>query len=407
MKLLYIHQYFAFPDIHSSTRSYDLATAFVKNKITVTIITTTVKIRDLDQSKRWNYFEKEGLAFWVLTSNYSQKMNTIQRLRSFMEFMFFASIKALRIKADLVLATSTPITVAVPALIKKLFSGTTFVFEIRDVWPDELIKMGFLKNKILIWCLTKFEKLIYKKAYFLVPLSIDMQKSIIDRNPAVEFKLEVIPNISEINRFHTGIKPFNIGLNFDLQDRKAILYAGAIGRANGIKYVADLAIETYKIDKRIVFIIIGVGNEKELIVKYCEEHNILNENIFFLDPVPKDSLPYLYSVCTMGSSFVINNPALWANSANKFFDTLAAGKPVLINYNGWQADLIRCENLGYILPPELSANAVQSFCSYLNAERLLEEQSKNALEAARRHFSLDVAVQKYLNIFTKFSANNV
>ena len=33
-------------------------------------------------------------------------------------------------------------------------------------------------------------------------------------------------------------------------------------------------------------------------------------------------------------------PELEANSANKFFDYLAAGKPVVINYGGWQQALL-------------------------------------------------------------------
>ena len=44
MKLIYLHQYFKFPDETGGTRSYDLATSFVKNGIKVVIVSATSDI---------------------------------------------------------------------------------------------------------------------------------------------------------------------------------------------------------------------------------------------------------------------------------------------------------------------------------------------------------------------------
>ena len=38
------------------------------------------------------------------------------------------------------------------------------------------------------------------------------------------------------------------------------------------------------------------------------------------------------------------------NSANKFFDGLAAGKPLMINYGGWQSKIIENYSAGFIIP---------------------------------------------------------
>jgi len=404
MKLLYIHQYFAFPDIHSSTRSYDLASAFVKKGIEVTVITTTTKIKGLNERKRWNYIKRDGISLWVLTNIYYQQMSPGQRLKAFLVFMFFATIRAMKIRCDLVLATSSPLTVAVPALLKRLMNRTPYIFEVRDIWLETLIRIGFIRNRFLIMILRSFEKIVYNNAYLIVPLSVDMETVII--NTCNHANTVVIPNISEIIRFQSEIYSFNIDLDIDLKSKRTVLYAGAIARGNGIKYVADLAIRFYRLNPEVIFVIIGVGNEKEMIINYCKNCGILNKNIFFLAPVPKESLPYLYSVCTIGSSFVIDNPILWANSANKFFDTLAAGKPVLINYLGWQADLIQREALGYVLPPRITDQDIFLFNNYINDDNLLEEHSKNALAIAKRYFSLEVAAEKYLDIFNKFRVMN-
>ena len=399
MHLIYIHQYFAFPDIHSSTRSYDLAKEFVKQGITVTVITTTTKVKGVDEKKRWNYIQKDGIHFWVLTSTYSQKLPFYKRLFLFFHFMLFASIKVMQIKCDLVLTTSTPLTIAFPALIKKAVTGTSFVFEVRDVWPEIPIKLGYIRNKLVISFLNWFERLIYKKAAHIVPLSSGMEKSIKERCNISH--TTVITNISEITRFQSKADPIQLGFDFNRKNLKILLYAGAMGRINDIKYVTELAGETFLVDPDILFLIIGVGNEKESLINHCRETGILNKNIFFYKPVPKKQLPYLYSICTLGSSFCADNKVLWNNSANKFFDTLAAGKPILINYEGWQADLIKKENIGYILPPRLSENSVKEFVDYINNKSLLQLQGKNALELAKREFSLEKAIQLYLEVFDK------
>ncbi len=393
MRLIYLHQYFAFPDIHSSTRSYDLATEFIRDGIKVTVITTTTKIKGLDERRRWNYIERDQICLWVLTCNYNQTMNPLSRIKAFLRFMIFATFKTLRLEADLVLATSSPLSVAIPALLKKKLSGVPYVFEVRDIWLETLIKTGYLKNRLIINILSYIEKVIYKNANHIVPLSIDMEKSILDTVPTA--KTTVIPNISEINRFQASIVNFDIGIKVKPAPYKYILYAGAIARGNGLMYVAEMAKVFIKINPFVIFIVIGAGNERDTIIEYCKNSGILNKNIFFPQPVPKEKLPFLYQIATMGSSFVINHPVLWANSANKFFDTLAAGKPVLINYLGWQADLIKRENLGYVLPPIITHSDIVKFNEYLNNTDLLAIQSRNSLDVAKSKFSLKIAAQKY------------
>ena len=404
MHLVYIHQYFAFPTVRGGTRSYDLAREFKKLGIYVTVITTTTMIKGLNENKRWNTFEREGIIFWVLTSNYSQKQSFFKRIMLFLHFMFFSTIKILQIKCDLVLATSTPLSVGIPALIKKFISRTNYIFEVRDVWPEGPVKLGYIRNKVIIKILTWFEGLIYYNASHIVPLSTGMER-IINERFNLHDKTTVITNISEINRFQNNIEYGSYLKSIDTEGKKIVLYAGALGRVNGINYLAKLALGTFDIDPDIIYLIFGVGNEKESIVEFCRDKGIMNKNIFFLDPVPKNQLPGIYSISSLGSSFVIDNKIMWENSANKFFDTLAAGKPILINHEGWQAELIKKENIGYVMPPELSKYATERFVTYINNNTLLELQGTNSLKLAKSKFSLEKATKLYMEVFEK-SINN-
>src|SRR5690606_15306725 len=97
---------------------------------------------------------------------------------------------------------------------------------------------------------------------------------------------------------------------------------------------------------------------------------------------------------------VIPIPELWANSANKFFDCLAAGRPIVINHRGWQADVIEKENIGFVFDYKVEniQQEAKRFCEYINNTSLLTLQGDNAKRLAESKYSLEIASTKYLKI---------
>lgn len=399
-RLIYLHQYFKFPSEQGGTRSYDLARSFVRKGYRVEIVSSTSDVKYRNE-KKWTSVEKEGFIVHYVYLPYDNKMSYGKRMGVFFQFIFYATKKLVSLKGDVVLATSTPLTIGIPALVKKWKHKTPYVFEVRDVWPEAVIAIGAIKNKIVQKILYKLEEVIYKNASAIVPLSTDMKDSIVSRYPDIckDKPMSVIENLSEIDRFRPSVNIDIIRQTIGFKPRYTILYAGTFGRVNGIDYVVHLAEELIEIDPSIVFVLIGNGALKDSIIESAKAKDLLNKNIFILPPVPKEELPIWYASADMGSSFVVPIKELWANSANKFFDSLAAGKPVLINYKGWQSDVIENDNVGYVLPEKLSKDSVRTFVSYTQNRELYSEQSKNALKKAIESYSLDVAVNKYINLF--------
>lgn len=398
MKILYLHQYFTLPSTNGGTRSYDISKKFIESGHNVVMITSSANI-EIGSKSKWTIKKIDNIELHILNCSYNNKMSFIKRIISFLKFTIYSSIHILRIKSDLVIASSTPITIGIPALVKHFVSKTPFIFETRDVWPEVPIAMCIIKNNLLIKLLYAFEKFIYNKAKHIVVLSSDMYKSIHNRY-SLSNKMTIIPNISELSRF-TFFKKENSYLSTyipDINKKKIVLYAGTFGYVNGLSYVVYLAHKVLQIDPSICFAIIGTGIEHNRIENEAKENGVLNNNFFIIPPVPKECLPLIYSECTVASSWVINVKELWANSANKFFDSLAASKPILINHYGWQHDLIVKENIGYVLNPSIDKVCVENFVDYINNEDLLKQQSINARNVAEREFSLEVAMKKYNKI---------
>lgn len=401
MKIAYLHQYFKRPDENGGTRSYDLAKSFVKSGHEVEIITTTSEAIGFEKSK-WKIIELDGIKVHYLYLPYDNSFSFAKRSWTFVLFLWHSFRKLLSIKSDFILATSTPLTIGIPVLLKKCLYKTPYIFEVRDVWPEAVIAIGAIRNKMMQKMLYGLEKLVYKNAVAIVPLSTDMQRSIVSRFPQFKDKTNiVIENIAEVNRFQNTTDKIGLQEIIGFEPRFSVLYAGTFGRVNGVHKVIDLAEKTLKLDHRLVFFLVGSGAEKEAVIQLAKDKEVLGKNIFILDSISKRELPLWYNTVSMGSSFVIDIPALWANSANKFFDTLAAGKPILINHEGWQADMIRSKNIGYVLPFKITDKVAQEFVDYSKSNLLCTKQGEYALGLAKEKYSLETATQNYLKVFSK------
>ncbi|MBP3942185.1 glycosyltransferase family 4 protein [Sphingobacteriaceae bacterium WQ 2009] len=401
MKIVYLHQYFKQPNENGGTRSYDLSKSFVNNGFEVEVITTTSNNFGFN-GKNWRIEDLDGIKIHYLYLPYDNSFSYLKRIFVFISFLFFSTIKLLSIKTDLVLATSTPLTIGIPALIKKIIHRSPFIFEVRDVWPEAVVAIGAVKNKVIIKLLLKLEYLLYKYSDSIVPLSRDMKSSIISRYPEFSTKAEVvIENISEIDRFNINYQNKYLFNALGFNPKRSILYAGTFGKVNNIDYILNLAEKTFEIDPDLIFILVGEGSEKDRLIEKSKALNIFNKNLFFIASVSKSDLPKVYSEVTCGSSFVAPIEELWANSANKFFDSLAAGKPIVINHFGWQSEVIIKENIGFTLNPDIEKVNILEFVNFVNDSSKIYQMGLNARDIAVKNYSLTIASSKYLSIINR------
>lgn len=408
MRVLYLHQYFKKPEENGGTRSYDLSTSLFKKGIDVEVITTTSEPMGFN-GKRWRVENVDGVKVHYLYLPYDNAFSAPKRVQVFLIFLWHSLIKLLRMRGDVVLATSTPLTIGLPALIKKIIHGTPYIFEVRDVWPEAVIAVGAIRKVWMQKFLYKLEDVLYRHSSFIVTLSTDMRISIQNRYPNYRNKSQVvIENISEISRFQpTGDLDDNgsstIKRLIGFVPEVSILYAGTFGKVNHIEYIINLAVQLLKKDPSIVFLLMGNGAEKERLIQDAKRNGVFENNVFFLNAIGKRDLPQIYQSVSMGSSFVAPIKELWANSANKFFDTLAAGKPILINHGGWQKNIINSNRLGYVLEPILEENDLQEFIDFVKNKNTMRDAGIHARKIAVEKYSLEVAVKKYIELLSVFN----
>ena len=174
-----------------------------------------------------------------------------------------------------------------------------------------------------------------------------------------------------------------------LGGRPFLVYAGTLGSINGVSYLARLAAALRERLPELRFIVIGHGPDEEKIRALAKELGVLDKTFFMLPKVSKAEMPAVLSAATVATSLFIDLEEMWVNSANKFFDALASGTPVAINYGGWQADLLRNNGAGLVLDPHDIEGAAQTLLEKVQDQAWLESAGKNARQLAETQFSRD------------------
>jgi len=263
MKILYIDQYFSTREGISGDRTYEFARILVRRGHRVTVITSDSEYagRERKQKRRfaWRTQSVDGIRVLILPVGYSSRMGYLRRAAAFATFMILGTVAALfSEKHDVVYATSTPLTVGIPGFCASRLRGSRFVFEVRDLWPEAPIQLSVIRNAVLIRCLRGLEKFFYRKADLIVPLSEGMKRGVLDTGVQAA-KCVTIPNACDTDLF-TGIDTNEIRKSLDVGDRILCVYAGAVGPANDLRYLLDVAkkVEETEPDGWL-FLVVGDG----------------------------------------------------------------------------------------------------------------------------------------------------
>ena len=371
-----------------STRSFEFAKRLVARGDTVYMITS-----NWQGASKTSYSLENGINVFWAPIKYSNKMSYFNRFFIFFGFLWYVLSLGLKLNYDVIIASSTPLTIAIPAILLKRFKRAKMIFEIRDLWPQLPIAIGAIKSNIIIRLAKWLEKITYKNANHIICLSSGIQNELVKEQGFKEST--VITNLCDIDQFQNISKENNLKNKIPvLQKKHLVIYAGVFGRINGVIYLVEIANKMKKINPEIYFLLVGNGYSKDDIINKSKEYMIYDKTLFYSDYLPKSEMPKLLSYSTIVTSLFINIREMENNSANKFFDGLAAGKPILINYNGWQAKLLNETGAGFVIPSNNAKLAAIKINKYINDGPKLNDMKNKSIKLAKQ-FDIKTNYQKF------------
>ncbi|MFO7810824.1 MAG: glycosyltransferase family 4 protein [Candidatus Delongbacteria bacterium] len=403
MKILYVHQYFKTLEGAGGSRSFEFAKSLTDAGHQVTMLCSSSKNRRMGlrgsfkKGKRVNLIENIKVVQFEI--DYSTHDDLLERTKKFLKFSLRTVKSVFSEDYDLIFCSSTPLTVAVPGILAKVFRRKKFVFEVRDLWPELPRAMGLVKNPFILAAMSLLEWTAYNTADSCIGLSPGMVEGIKKRLSNKKKKVALIPNGSDIELFKEADGSFEHINDINKNDFLAV-FTGAHGIANGLDTVLDACkiLKDMNIsDIKILFV--GDGNKKKDLMSRKEKEGL--DNCIFIDPVPKNQIPAIVKKADLGLMILKNIPEFYrGTSPNKFFDYLAAGIPVLNNYPGWVAEMIKDNDCGYVVEPdkpELFAQALLKAKVDKNTGSF-EQKGKNAFKLAEEKFDRNILSKKFVDL---------
>lgn len=405
MRVLYFHQYFSTPSGSTGTRSYEMAQSLITRGHEVTVVCGSGRMSSTGLAgkpvKGTRRGKVDGIDIIELDLPYSNYDSFLKRSWIFLLFAWQSIGLALSLKYDLLFATSTPLTAGIPGIFATLLRRKPFVFEVRDLWPELPREMGVITNPVILWAMGVLEWMSYHSARGCIGLSPGIVQGINRRGISPD-RVAMVPNGCDLEMFNPlfgdVLRPDGVG-----EGDFVAVFTGAHGIANGLDAVLDVAkvlTERRRNDIRLVFI--GDGKLKPALVARAEREGLVN--CLFIDSVSKLKLTAYLRGADAGLMLLANVPAFYyGTSPNKFFDYIAIGLPVLNNYPGWLAGMIKDNNCGLAIEPDNPIAFADALEKMADNPLLRKEMSSNARNFAVKEFDRAKLGNNFVNFLERMA----
>jgi glycosyltransferase involved in cell wall biosynthesis len=395
VRIVYFYQYFTTPRGSWGTRAYEFTRRWARVGDRVTIVTSVYDKSDLAPRGLVSRLQVEGVDVRVINLRLSNKHGFLVRVLTFAAYAVMASWYALTLPADVVVASSGPITVGLPGLVARYVRRCPFVFEVRDLWPEGSIQLGLLRNRAAILLARAFERACYRAADQIIVLSEGMAAWIRQRYGVSH--ITVVPNACDNELF--GAAPPLGTLPSWADGQKLVLYTGTMGLMDDCGQLVRMAasLQARGIDD-VMVVLIGDGAERAALERDIAERQLRNIRCLGLLPKPVVASWLAHARCALLAFRPV--PCLDTVSPNKMFDAFAAGVPVVQATQGWIKDLLAREGCGLTVPsadPDALADAVVRLAY---DEPLHARCAGNARRVAHELFARDPLAVKMRDILS-------
>jgi glycosyltransferase involved in cell wall biosynthesis len=388
VKVLYIDPKFATPRTHAPTRAYAFARHLVERGHEVTMIGRDPSSLESD-GKRHGMISRErvdGIDVVWLNVPYRNDYSKYKRIAAYGGFMAAAvAAGAVLPRHDVVYASSVPLTIGVPGATTAALKRAPFVFELQDVWPAVPAGVGVLTSPREIALAEKLEKALYKRAERIVVCS-PMQCDLVAKQGYPRERIDVVPNFADTKLFPAepdeAWRP-----SLGLEGKVVALYTGGMGRSSGVQQLYDAGVALAEQGRDdIALVAYGRGSERPRLEQAAREL----PNVFFPEVVPRERIASIVAAADATLTLFAPYPILQQNSPNKFFDGLAAAKPVVVNVDGWLRSIVEDNDAGVYVPAGDGPALADALVELAAQPERREQMGRNGRLVAERDFARDL-----------------
>lgn len=286
------------------------------------------------------------------------------------------------------------------ALTVNRIMGIPFIFDMRALWPEELIAAGRLRQGSLIHkVIVRMEKNCLQKSAAVVSLTNAAQNYLkkkyqveLDKKPIV-----VIPTCADLDKFHPA------------KDKKAGPFIhGCVGTLSSGWFRIDMLANWIKVaslnNPNAIFEIVTRDNAKS-VRNFLDPKNEYIERLKITSRSPEE-MPKITRLHDLSIMFFTSGISKLGSAPTRLAEALGSGLPVLANDGvGDLANIIQTNNVGIVLESD-SLDDMQT--AYEDLQFLLQDPdlSRRCRMVAENIFSLKTGVKLYSDLYEQVMKEN-
>jgi glycosyltransferase involved in cell wall biosynthesis len=336
MKILLLNHYAGNKELGMEFRPYFLAKVWVKLGHEVTVVGSSfshVRGRQPKMNGLLSEESVEGIRYiWLYGRPYIG--SGIKRAINILQYIFFSTVllpKKIDKNFDVIITSSTYPLDIFPALrIQRSSKNALLVFEPHDLWPMALTELGGMNPKHPFVLINgAAEKVACSASDVIISMHPGNIDHLVTRGAKSE-NFYHVPNGVNLDDWDDGnLVSSSLRPKIERIKKKGqpiVMYVGSLSLANNIDFLIEASQKTQDSAR---YLIVGDGPERRRLEILVEKNGL---PIYFLGHIPKREIPDTLAqadVCFVG--FQTNPLYKYGMSANKLWDYMMAGKPIVMS----------------------------------------------------------------------------
>ena len=378
-------------ELNSAGHRTTVATVLLRNKLS-----SEIKKKTFDTFS----FEK-GVGVIRIQPYLLNSRNFILRGISQLLLPLFMGINIRRVekqKVDVVIVYSPPLSLTILANIIKKKYNSKYILNVQDIFPQNAIDLGIMKNKLLIIFFKLIEKKAYQSADEITSHTETSREFLLKEKNIPPNKIHLIPNWIETKPYEISQRTNFYRKKYGLEDKFIFLFAGVMGPSQGLDLIINAAKDVNNDIPDICFLFVGDGLEKNRLMKMAESYAI--NNVVFQPLVSLEEYPALVKDADVGL-VCLDSKNKTPVVPGKILGYMSASIPVvaILNKESDGHKLIRQSQCGYSIVSDTSRKEIKRLITKIYREKQkLEQYGKNGHRYVLEHFTKDICVGKLMTL---------
>ena len=326
---------------------------------------------------------------YFTTPRNKSKLRQLLNYLSFVPSVFISGIAAGSV--DLVLVTAPPVFPIMPAIWLARLRRAKLVFDVRDLWSDELTTYAGMKtNSLAVRIARALEGWGYRRAELITAPTRSLVRTVEERG-AVPGNTVYLPNGADLKIFHPVSPANEVADDLNFGDRFVVMYSGLFGIKHGLETLVETA-EILRERKEIAFYLVGNGAERERLRKAVKEKRL--DNVTIGDERPITDIPSILARADVCYAAVRAEKYPQKLISVKIFEYLASERPVVGAFIGESAKVLEESEGGIVVAPGDAAAVARAIEKlYLDPE-LRERMGRSGRAYVEKNFSREAWAER-------------